>query len=345
MRRRVGGPWKILLIVAAMLVMLVVGAAVFVQVSYRHNLNPVSSSQEIVLVTIPSGSSIHDISTLLKDKGLIRQQGAFEWYVRGSEYRDKLQAGTYALRRSQGVKEIVQVIAQGKIATDLVTILPGQRIDQVRAALINSGFTPDDVTHALDPASYADHPALVDKPPTASLEGYLYPDSFQRTVNSSAAEIVRASLDEMQKRYTPELRTAIAAQGLSPHEGVILASIVEKEVSKPADRPIVASVFLNRLRQGIRLGSDVTILYGAILDGKEPKLSYDSAYNTHTHNGLPPGPISNISADSLTAVAHPANTDYLYFVSGDDGKTYFAHTIEEHNANIDAYCKKLCSGG
>lgn len=317
-------------------------AAIFVRRLYNHALQPVSNSQKVILVDVPIGSSVQEIGEILEKKKLIRQTWAFEYYVRNSGYRDELKAGTYALRPSQGVIEIVGIIAQGKVATDLVTIVPGQRIDQVEATLINSGFNPKAVSAALQSSRYKDHPALVDKPQKASLEGYLYPDSFQKTSQTNPEDIIRASLNEMQQHLTPSIRSSFARQRLSVHDGIILASIVEKEVSNLKDRAIVASVFLNRLKQDMRLESDATVLYGAIAAGQEPSLTFDSAYNTYKHKGLPPGPISNMSASALAAVAHPARTPYLYFVSGDDGKTYFSKTLREHERAVEAHCKQLC---
>ena len=116
-----------------------------------------------------------------------------------------------------------------------------------------------------------------------------------------------------------------------------------RKLVKSADRPVVAQVFLKRYKEDMRLGSDVTAYYGARLAGKEPSLGYDSPYNTRLHSGLPPGPISNVSAGSLEAVAFPAQTDWLYFVAGDDGITHFSKTLQEHEALTAKYCKKLCS--
>jgi UPF0755 protein len=263
--------------------------------------------------------------------------------VRNHDARDRLQAGTYSLRPNQGVIEIVTILTHGKVATDKVTILPGQRLEQIKEALINNaGFSAAGVDAALDPSLYADSPALADKPRTASLEGYLYPETFQKTADTKPGTIIEASLNEMQKHLTPEIRSAIARQGLTVHEGVILASIIEQEVSNPQDKPVVAQIFLRRLREGMQLGSDVTAFYGAIAAGQAASVNYDSPYNTRLHTGLPPGPISNVSASSLAAVAQPAGTDYLYFVAGDDGVTYFSHTLAEHEALTAQHCKKLC---
>jgi len=334
---------KVLLVVCAVLILLVVGSVFMVRKIYNDNLKPVNASQRTVTVTIPRGASVHDISVILKEHGLVKSTWAFEWYVRSKEVRDDLQAGTYELRPSQSVQEIVDVLTQGRIATNLVTILPAQRLEQIRNRLINSGFSEQDVDKALDPAMYQNHPALVDKPAGANLEGYLYPESFLRTAETKPETIIRASLDELQKHLTPDLRTAIVRQGLSVHEGIILASIVEKEVSKQEDRNQVAQVFLKRLRGGMRLESDPTALYGAAVMGQEASLRVDSPYNTYIYSGLPPGPISNVSESSLTAIAFPASTDFLYFVSGDDGNTYFSKTLEEHQILTEQHCKKLCS--
>ncbi len=313
--------------------------------SYRDYLKPVSAQQKSHLLTIPEGSSVRSIAEQLEEAGLIRSSWAFEWHVRLNGYRGKMQAGTYSLRANQSAQEIAIALTQGKIATDLVTILPAQRIDQIRTALINNGFEAADVDVALDPASYAGHPALSELPEGASLEGYLYPESYQKTTTTKPQDIIKASLDEMNNILTAELRAGLTKQGLSTHQGIILASIVEQEVSNSEDRRVVAQVFLKRFREGIPLGSDVTAFYGAIINGREPTISsveFDTPYNTRIHGGLTPGPISNVGANSLQAVANPANTNFLFFVAGDDGKTYFSDTQAEHEQLTRQHCRKLC---
>ena len=333
--------WVSAMIVIAVLALV---GGLTTQYLYSQNLKPLSASQKQVQITIPSGTTVNEIGQMLQEKGVIKASWAFQWYVRTNGLRDRLQAGTYSLRPNQSIQEITEVLTNGKIQTDLVTILPGQRLDQIRASLIaNAGFSEAAVDAALDPSQYIDHPALADKPIEASLEGYLYPDSYQKTADTTPEQIITSALDQMQKHLTPEVRAAFVKQGLTVHEGVVLASIVEQEVSKESDRPIVAQVFLSRRKQGMNLGSDVTAFYGAIKAGVEPSVLYDSPYNTRIHLGLPPGPISNVSESSLNAVAHPADTDYLYFVAGDDGNTYFSRTNEEHEALTEKYCKKLCS--
>ena len=333
-----------LTMVAITLAVAVAGGLAVARYAYVGGLRPVvAGSDQPISVIIQYGSTLDQIIAQLKEAGLIRSQWAFRLYVGSKNVRNDLQAGTYSFSPSQSAAEIVVQLTHGKVKTDLVTIVPGQRLDQIRGTLINYGFKDADVDAALDPALYGAHVALADRPAGASLEGYVYPDSYQKDSGSTPQSIIDLALTEMDKRLTPDLRSAFAAQGLGTYQAVVLASIIEKEVSRQEDRTQVAQVFLKRLNIGMLLGSDVTAFYGARLAGQEPSVSYDSPYNTRLHLGLPPGPISNITASSLQAVAHPANTDWLYFVAGDDGTTHFARTLAEHNSNVATYCHKLCS--
>jgi len=336
-------PWFRRLATACGVVVLVLGVATAgVWHFYDANLKPVSTSARSQTVTIPSGTSPSEIAVLLHAQHLIRNVWTFERYVQSKGVSEDLQAGTYSLSPSQSVQDIVAQLTHGKVTTQLVTILPGQRLDQIKQSLLNDGFKEADVNAALQPSLYADSPALVDKPAANDLEGYLYPDSFQRTSATSASTIVQESIAEMQQHLSPDIRAAFAKEGLSTYQGIILASIVEQEVSRQSDRAQAAQVFLKRLSMGMMLGSDVTAMYGSRLAGQGTSLTYDTPYNTLIHTGLPPTPISNVSDSSLQAVAHPATTDWLYFVAGDDGVTHFSSTLAEHEALTAQYCHKLC---
>jgi UPF0755 protein len=324
---------KITLAVGLLLIIAIVSSAALVRKAYENNLKPFSASNAGIVVTIEPGTSPAEIAEELKEKGVIRSDWALEWYVRNHNLRDKLKAGTYLFRPSQSVQEIVEQLAEGKVATNLVTIVPGKRLSQIKKDLIKAGFSPANVDKALDFRQYGSHPALTDKPKDASLEGYLYPESFQKTAETDARQIIRKSLDEMQLHLTPEIRSGFNKQGLTVHQGIILASIVEQEVSIEEDRPTVAQVFLKRYKAGILLQSNATDAYAKI----------DKAYDSYKNKGLPPGPISNMIDSSLKAVAYPSQTDWLYFVSGDDGRTYFSKTLEEHQALVREHCKKLCN--
>jgi UPF0755 protein len=325
------------------LVVLLAAATVAVWHFYNQNLLPVSSTGTTQEITIESGSTPSTIANLLHNKGLIRSAWTFERYVQSKGVSEDLQAGTYTLSPTQSVADIVSQLTHGKVTTQLFTILPGQRLSQIEQSLINDGFSEAEVQAALQPAAYEGSAALVDKPAGNSLEGYLYPDSFQRTKNTTVAAIVQESIAEMQNHLTPDIRAAFAKEGLSTYQGIILASIVDQEVSKPADRAQAAQVFLKRLSIGMSLGSDVTAMYGSRLAGQGTSLSYDTPYNTLIHTGLPPTPISNVDTSALQAVAHPASTDWLYFVAGDDGTTYFSSTLQQHQAYTQQYCHKLCA--
>lgn len=326
------------------LILLIVGGLLMSRHAYDLDLRAVSADPTTKIFTVDSGSSVKQISDNLEQDHLIRSAGTFQLYVHGEGLSDRLQAGTYALSPSQDTPSIVNTLTNGKVATKLVTILPGRRIDQVRADLINDGFAPAAVDQALNPAQYADLPIMAFTPANVTtLEGLLWPDSFQKNSDTAPSVIIRESLTEMGQQLTPAVQAAFASEGLSPYQGLTLASIVEQEVNKPGDQTQVAQVFLSRLKAGSTLGSDVTARYGAIEAGLAPSLSYDSPYNTLIHPGLPPTPISTISTSALTAVEHPAPTNWLYFVTGDNGTTYFSTNLQEHEAQTQQYCHKLCS--
>ncbi|QQS18661.1 endolytic transglycosylase MltG [Candidatus Saccharibacteria bacterium] len=308
---------------------------------YQADLKPVGGSRTET-VTIAQGETVQGIAKKLKAASLIRSETAFQYYARFHKVSSYLQAGSYEISQTQGIPEIVSQMTHGKVATTLVTILPGKRLDQIRQSLINQGFSESQVDTALAPSQYENNPLFVGKPNGNNLEGYLYPETFQRTATTSAKDIVNQSLLQMQKQLTPSIRKGIERQGLTVYEGLTVASIVEQEVSNQDERALAAQVFLKRINIGMPLGSDPTAFYGSILAGKGRDVSFDSPYNTRIRNGLPPTPIGNVSRSSLEAVANPAATDWLFFVSGDDGKTYFSKTLAEHEALTAKYCITLC---
>jgi UPF0755 protein len=337
-------PRRIIGILLVLVIVFLAGAVVVRQVYYAK-LKPVNSDQTTQIFTVSQGSSVKAVAASLEKKHLIRSAWALELYVHSKELGSKVQAGSYALSPSQGTVGIITILTRGAVATHLVTILPGQRIDQVRSSLINDGFKPADVDAALDPAQYADLPVVSYKPVNVnSLEGLLWPDSYQRDDSTVPAVIVREALIEMGKHLTPDVQQAFAAENLTTYRGLIMTSIVTQEVNRPADQAQAAQVFLKRLKSGIMLGSDVTAFYGSISAGKGQDVTYDTPYNTRIHTDLPPTPISTITGNALTAMTHPASTDWLFFVAGDDGTTYFSTNVQDHEALTAKYCHKLCGG-
>lgn len=321
---------KVLLFVGILVIILGVAGYLGVRTVYEKNLRAVNTADtEQVAFTIASGATPGIIAEDLQSKNLIRSAKVFVQYVRTEQVAEKFIAGTYKLQRSMSVQRIVEVLTSGQVATDLFTIFPGQRIESVRQSLIaDGGFTAAEVDAALNPAQYAGHPALVDKPEGASLEGYLYPDSYEKIAETRPQTIITQALDEMAEALTPDIRAGIASHGLSIYQGITLASIVEKEVgavdiqgNPNENRAKAAQVFLKRLKIGMMLQSNATDL-AAEERGEE--------YDTYSIPGLPPGPVSNVSASALSAVAYPASTDYLYFVSGTDCVTRFSETLDQH---------------
>jgi peptidoglycan lytic transglycosylase G len=326
------------------LVILAVAATIIARHIYYTDLQPVNSNdQKSQIFTVNEGSSVTQIGDQLESNHLIRSAWAFELYAHAHDLSDSLQAGTYALSPSYSLPSIVNTVTQGKVATKLVTILPGKRIDQIRADLINDGFSPASVDNALNPANYVGLPALAFKPADVnSLEGLLWPNSYQKDPNTSPSVIIRESLTEMGQRLTPAVQAAFAGEGLTTYQGITLTSIILQEVSKYSDQTQVAQVFLSRLKTGMPLGSDVTAYYGSIEAGQSPSLTYNSPYNTLINKGLPPGPISNIDSSALYAATHPDSTSWLYFVTGDNGTTYFSNNLAQQQVNTAQYCHKLC---
>lgn len=338
---------RIIISFLLVLIIVVIAAVVFLYKTYQTNLQPLGNDKTAISVTIAPGSTNAEIADLLLSKKIIRSDWAFEWYIRINQANGGLKAGTYNLSEDRSVPQLVDILSAGKTAAEEpVTILPAKRLDQVRAALIKSGFTEQAVDAAMEPTQYQDHPALSGKPAEASLEGYLYPETFHRTAETSVKDIIKLSLDEMDRYLTPDILQGFTSQGLTSHQAIIIGSIVEQEVGNSTDRPQVAQVFIKRYKNGIALGADPTAIYGAVINNQDSTIgaaiAYDSSYNTRIHPGLPPGPIGNVTVATLQAMASPSSTDWLFFVAGDDGTTHFSRTIQEHEALTRKYCTKLC---
>ena len=310
---------------------------------YDVNTDPVASSDnQTQQIIVEVGETEQTVANELESKGLIKSTLAYRISARINGLQGDMVAGEYEISASMSTLMIQRLFTDGETLTEPVTILPGQRLDQIADAFITAGYSQAEVDQALDPVNFAGHPALAYKPPSASLEGYLYPETFLKTTSTPLTDIIELSLDETAAILTDERLAALSQQGLSVHDAIIISSIIEEEVSNDADKALVAQVFLKRLAEGISLGSDPTAFYATALAGVPDSVFYDSPYNTRIYAGLPPGPISNITVSSLDALIDPADTDYLYFVAGDDGTTYFSDTLAEHERKTQLYCTILC---
>ncbi len=296
-------------------------------------------------VTIEQGQSLSAVAEQLKQQGLIKNPIAFQLYTRLRGVQGNLQAGTYALSPTSSVQEIVTSLVEGRVKTFTITIYPGNTLAELSTTLVKEyGFDKQAVEVAFN--KKYDHPLLIDKPESSTLEGYIFPDTYEIQSNGSVEELLEKSFTRFNDLLTSEKMTpALKAQNLSLHQAIILSSIVQKEVSNASDQKQVAQVFLKRLSIGMELGSDVTFIYAAEQLGVEPRVNLDSPYNTRIQKGLPPGPIANFNLTALQAVANPAPGDFLYFVAGDgeySDQTYFSRTLQEHEDNVQKYCRQLC---
>ena len=322
---------------------------------YLNALQPVDAGQKTNMVLkIEPGASPEQIATELDERGLIRSQMAFMIYTRLADVQGKLQTGSYRLSPSDSLPDIVKHLASGKTDEIDITFYPGatlydrrDNIDDdkrtdVYTILRRAGFSDEQVKRALE-KDYQ-HPLLADKPADASLEGYVYGDTYRFDASITPEAILEHSFDIFYQRIIEhDLINKFKDQNMSLHQGIILASIIEREVSgRQDDQKQVSQVFHLRLEKGMPLGADATFQYVAVQRNVAPSTTLDSPYNTRIHKGLPPGPISSPHINALQAAASPAKGDFLYFVSGDDGTTHFAHTDQEHQANTRKYCTTLC---
>lgn len=285
-------------------------------------------------VQLRPGSSTRRIAADLKKAGIIHSQYAFLFwhYTHGHK---PLKAGEYSFDHPARLREVYDRIAHGDIYVHLVVVPEGYNIYDIAHAIEDAGLGRSEDFLKL---ARTDVSLIRDLDPLApSLEGYLFPDSYRFTRTQS--------LHDLAATMVHRFRQAAHEIGLNQdvHTIVTMASIVEKETAVDAERPEVASVFYNRLKRHMTLSTDPTVIYAALLNGRyrgtiyRSDLQYDSPYNTYRNAGLPPGPISNPGKASLQAALHPASTEYLYFVSDNQGHHRFSSTPEEHARNVAAY--------
>ncbi|HLS88437.1 MAG TPA: endolytic transglycosylase MltG [Sphingobacteriaceae bacterium] len=317
---------------------------------YEANLQPVApGSGEEQLITIPPGAHSRRIAELLHEHGLIKDPLVFRMLVRFQDLDGRLQAGQYSLGPGLSLQEIVDKLASGDVALYSVTVPEGLTVAQTIALLAEGGVaTREELAAAVAEAAQGwpflpDGPARLHQP----LEGYLFPDTYRLPYDAGAADMVAMMLRRFEEVFSPAWRERARELGLTVHEVVTLASIVEREAQVPEERPVIAAVFHNRLRIGMKLDADPTVIYAVAWDREatdpyiltRSELRTDSPYNTYVYGGLPPGPIASPGAAAIEAVLYPANVDYLYFVSKFDGTGahVFARTYQEHLRNVAKY--------
>jgi len=317
-------------------------------------VDPTSARE--VSFTIETGASVSQVADELQRLNLITDAGVFRRLVQFHGADGNIEAGVFVLRPNMTMKEIMDELQHGRLATTTVTILEGWRSEEVAGALEEAGIVSAEaflqVAQAGAGALSDDYAFLADRPegsPT-HLEGFLFPDTYQFPKDSEAARVVGAMLQNWDRRVSTDLREKAAARGMTLYEVVTLASVVEREAVVDEERPRIAGVYLNRLESEMRLEADPTIQYALGFDEETGRWwtpltidqvqNTDSPYNTYRVGGLPPGPICNPGLASIQAVLNPEQTDYLYFVANQragDGSHVFAVTFDEHVANVNQY--------
>lgn len=299
-------------------------------------------SKTQVEIEIPQGSSVRKIADLLASNGVIRTPKFFELYARVKGTAGKLRAGTYEFEAGTTMLAALSKIERGDVKQYPFTIVEGWTIKDIAAALAGRPFTASPAFSAdfLRLTNDKDFISSLGISGTVSLEGYLFPDTYFLTRPVTPENFIRRLVARFNEVIGGLDGEAVRGSGMGPNELVTLASIVEKETGAADERPLIASVFFNRLKLGMPLQSDPTIIYGLPnFDGniRKSDISNPHAYNTYVHPGLPPGPICNPGKASLEAVIHPAESKYLYFVSRNDGAHVFSETLAEHSKAVMKY--------
>ena len=298
---------------------------------------PADPGAESITLKIDQGEGFGAVATKLHSKGLFKHPGKFKLIARYKGYDKKIRAGEYELSAAMSPREILQKLVSGKVRLYRLTIPEGYTLQQTAAAVAKAGLctTSEFSSAAADPKLIA---AL--GIPVKNLEGYLYPDTYFFPGGVTGLEIARAMTERFNTVFTPEWKKRAADLKMSVHEIVTLASIIEKETGAQFERPLIASVFHNRLKRKMRLETDPTVIYGipnfnGNLTRKD--LTTPTPYNTYVIRGLPPGPIANPGAKAIEAALYPADTKYLFFVSKKNRTHQFSTNIKDHNKAVRKY--------
>ena len=290
-----------------------------------------------VFVDVPTGAGPVTIGERLVAAGVVRDDLTFRSALWMSGRARDLKAGEYRFAEPMTPLDVIDKISRGDVYRRSITFREGLTIPEMAAVFEESGFGD-----AEDFKKAASNPEPIKDldPQAPDLEGYLFPETYALPRDTPASTLVAHMVSLFEKAFTPELRAAVKARGLTVREAVTVASLVEKETAVDGERPIVAAVYLNRHRIGMPMQADPTVIYALQRAGRydgnirRADLQFDSPYNTYRYPGLPPGPIAAPGRAALEAVAKPADVDYLYFVSRNDGSHVFARTLEEHNRNV-----------
>jgi UPF0755 protein len=288
-------------------------------------------------VVIQSGQGFKALSTLLYQKGMILHPLKFRLFARIKGYDKHIKAGEYMLSSAMTPKKILETMVDGKVYLHRLTIPEGYNLRQIARVVETAGLTPE--TDFLKAATDPDlvHAKGID---ARTFEGYLFPDTYYFPRGVTSENIISTMVKRFWSVFKPEWEERAKTLGLTIHQVITLASIIEKETAVADERPIISSVFHNRLKRNMRLESDPTVIYGmGDYNGNITRkdLEHPTPYNTYTMKGLPPGPISNNGAKAIEAALYPADTKFLYFVSRNNQTHYFSTNFKDHNRAVRKY--------
>jgi len=288
---------------------------------------------------VKEGSPLKEVAGDLEKTGLVTNKTLFVLWTRVKGYGKDIRAGEYSLSPAMAPVQLIEILRKGLVLLHPVTIPEGFTRDQIADALADKGLADKNRFLELTRDKALLQQYGISGP---SFEGYLFPDTYYFSRGMPTLAILDTMVKRFRQLVTPLLENS-QPMAMKFEDVVTLASIVEKETGRPEERPLIASVFLNRLKLGMRLESDPTVIYGIEnFDGdlKKRDLTEKTPYNTYVIHGLTPGPIANPGLESIKAVIDPARTDYLYFVSRNDGSHQFSRTLAEHNRAVEIYQKR-----
>lgn len=302
-------------------------------------VSPAKKGGHDQLFLVRDGSTLKEVAGELNTREIITSKRLFLLWARLMGYSTNIKAGEYLLNSGMPPLKILNILSKGTILTHPVTIPEGFTRKQIGEILEKRGLT-----NKQEFLSLTGNPDIAKRYGISGpgLEGYLYPDTYKFGRGLPTMSVIDAMVKRFQEVAAP-FRKRAEQLDMAIEKVVILASIVEKETGRAEERPLIASVFLNRLKKRMRLESDPTVIYGLEnFDGNLTRkhLVQKTPYNTYVIRGLPPGPISNPGREAIKAVLYPADTAYLYFVSKNDGSHYFSETLSEHNKAVEIYQKK-----
>ena len=312
---------------------------VFLTIGFAYYLvSPARKGGEDQVFFVREGATLKKVGDALERKGIITNKRLFLIWAEFKGYGTQIKAGEYRLNPHMSPLEIMNILRKGAIITHPVTIPEGFTITQIGELLAEKGLVDKDKFLSLTADPEIAGRYGISGP---GLEGYIYPDTYRFGRGLSPLSIIDVMVGRFREVFAP-FRERAEQAGMSMEAVTTLASIVEKETGLAKERPVIASVFLNRLKKGMRLESDPTVIYG--IKGfrgnlKKKDLSEPTPYNTYVIRGLPPGPIANPGREAIEAVLYPAETEYLYFVSKNDGSHHFSKTLSEHNRAVRTYQK------